>query len=87
LRGDRGDRMRFEVKVCQVERQWEVRAGDGAPMHFATQWAALTHARNVARMAYIDDGILTSVRVLTANGFWETDTLFGGESGDYYRGG
>jgi len=64
-----------------------VRAGDGVPSSFSSQWAALTHARNLARMAWIDDGVLSAVRIFTEAGHWETDTLFGGESGEFYRGG
>ena len=79
--------MRFEVRVCRGESAWEVRAGDGVPNLFSSEWAALNHARNIARLAWIDDAVLSAVRIFTSNGHWETDTLFGGESGEYYRGG
>jgi len=79
--------MRLEVRVCPTEDGWEVRVGaDGIANAFASQWAALTHARGIARMAWIDEGVLAAVRVRTAPDLWETDTLYGGESG-WYRGG
>ena len=79
--------MRLEVRVCPNGDHWEVRVGDeGAITAFASQWAALTHARGIARLAWIDQGLLSCVRVRTAPNTWETDSLYGGESGGY-RGG
>jgi len=79
--------MRLEVRVCQNGDSWEVRIGeDGAVSVFNSQWAALTHARGIARLAWIDQGLLSAVRVRTSPEMWETDSLYGGESG-WYRGG
>lgn len=79
--------MRLEMRVCQNGAVWEVRIGhDGAARHFDSKWGALTHARGIARLAWIDQGVVAAVRVRTTPDLWETDTLYGGESG-WYRGG
>jgi hypothetical protein len=79
--------MRLEVRVCENGADWEVRVGEeGAALLFGNQWAALTHARGIARLAWVDQGLLSAVRVRTAPDQWETDSLYGGESG-WYRGG
>ena len=79
--------MRLEVRVSENGDAWEVRVGEeGAAIVFTSQWAALTHARGIARLAWIDQGLLAAVRVRTGPEMWETDSLYGGESG-WYRGG
>jgi hypothetical protein len=79
--------MRLEVRVCANEDAWEVRIGEeGATTVFRSQWAALEHARGIARLAWTGQGLLSAVRIRTSADLWETDSLYGGESGGY-RGG
>jgi len=69
---------RLEIRVCRVDDAWEVRPGaTGSPSRHARLAIALGVANELARRAWIDDGLLSSVRRLTDEGTWEVDGVYG----------
>jgi hypothetical protein len=69
---------RFEVRVCRNGAMWEVRPGLDGPVHpVASEALARKQARELARVAWADDGLLSCVKVLTSEGTWIVEDVFG----------
>ena len=70
--------LRFEVRVCAHAGLWEVRPGIDGPVRLHRNVeAALRDAREIARRAWADEGRLSAVKRLSAEGTWEVDVVFG----------
>ena len=69
---------RLEIRIGRVDGLWEVRPGAYGPV---TRHARLAVAQGIAhefaRRAWIDDGLLSSVKRLTDDGTWEIECVFG----------
>jgi hypothetical protein len=77
--------MRHFQWVSRQGEQWEVRAGTGADVRcFATERLAFCHAINAARLVWVDLGLPSGVKLLGADGTWETREVFGLESQSPY---
>ena len=69
---------RLEIRICRVDGLWEVRPGAYGPKSRHDRLAfALGTANELARRAWIDDGLLSSVKRLTDDGTWEIEGVFG----------
>jgi hypothetical protein len=76
--GAPGGRGRFEVRVCRREATWEVRPGIDGPVHAVRSEAqARKQARELARVAWADDGLLSCVKVLSSDGTWIVEEIYG----------
>lgn len=71
-------RARFEVRLHRVGAAWHVRQGSEGPVDlFACERAATAHAHEAARRAWVEQGTLSCVKVLSAEGTWEVVEVFG----------
>lgn len=71
-------RARFEVRLHRVGGAWHVRHGAEGPVDlYACERAATAYAHEAARRAWVEQGTLSCVKVLSAEGTWEVVAVFG----------